>query len=379
MVSMEFSPFCGSELALYGELLAEGLSEAGNQVTVISSLREGTRAQEEVGDIQVLRVPIGVADWIGFSYGASRLLRRIGARSPFDIVHFLDLRVAYAYPDPYLASLFRSLRQRAIIERTLPHRTGRLNRMGRQLYYNLARRYFEKRTLERANYLIASSAASKDEFTHHYGVEEERVEVVYPGIDTNFFQVRPTEELRRSLGVAEGERIILHVGPLTPGKGLTYLARALWRVEGNFRLMLIDQWEGGYRERVWRQMGPQGEKVIEIGYVHREEIPHCYSLADVLVLPWLFEGFGFSIMEAMACGTPVVATEVGSIPEVMGDCGLLVPPRDHQVLAEAINRVFHDEALRQNLAKVGRTRVVEHFSRARMTQKTLEVYRRVNV
>jgi len=375
---MDFAPFLNSGLAIYAELLAEGLSAAGNQVTVISSLQEGTRPQEDLRNTQVLRVPIGATDWIGFGYTASRLLRRLGARAPFDIVHFLDLPLAHAYSEPYLVSLFRSFRQRATNDRSLPYRTGRLNRMGRHVYYNLVGPHLERRALERAKCLVASSAASKEEFTRHYGVEEERVEVVHPGTDTNLFRPRSSQELRKSLGVEEEERIILHVGFSTPSKGLEYLARALWRVEGDFRLMMIGRWERGYREKVCGEMGSWGEKVIEIGYVHREEMPYCYSLADVVVLPWLLEDFGFPMMEAMACGTPVVATQVGSIPEVVGDCGLLVPPRDPQALGQAINRMLQDERLRVGLARTGRRRVEEHFSRARMTQRTLEVYRRAN-
>ena len=377
MVTLDFAPFHGSELAMYGELLAEGLSDAGNQVTVISSLREGTSPQEEMGSIQVLRVPIGATDWIGFGYRASQLLRRIGARAPFDIVHFLDLPLAHAYPEPYLASLFRSFRQRATNDRRLLYRTGRLNRLGRHLYHNLLGPHLERRALSRARYLLALSAASKEEFTRHYGLKEERVEAVHLGIDTNLFRSRPAEELRRSLGIEEGERVILHVGFATPSKGLEYLARALWRVEGDFRLMVIGRWERGYREKIWSEMAPWRDKAIEIGYVHYEEMPYCYSLADVLVLPWLSEDFGFPLMEAMACGTPVVATQVGSIPEVVGDCGLLVPPRDPLALAQAINRILHDETLPLDLTSAGRRRAEEHFSKARMTQKTLEVYHRM--
>jgi glycosyltransferase involved in cell wall biosynthesis len=113
---------------------------------------------------------------------------------------------------------------------------------------------------------------------------------------------------------------------------------------------------------------------LELGYVRDAELPSLYALADLFVFPSLLEGFGLPPVEAMACGCPVVATTVGSLPEVVGDAGLLVPPQDPQALAGAIRSLLDDDDLCRELGEQGRRRAVDAFDQARMVAHTLEVY-----
>jgi len=103
-------------------------------------------------------------------------------------------------------------------------------------------------------------------------------------------------------------------------------------------------------------------------------MPSYYSLADVFVLPSLLEGFGLPLVEAMASETPVVATNAGSIPEVVGDAGLLVPAMDSRALAEAVQELLGDEALRRSLGMRGRKRARTLYRKESMVARTLEVY-----
>jgi glycosyltransferase involved in cell wall biosynthesis len=376
LVSLDFVPYRSSGLAVYAENLARGLTQQGHQVTVIASGPRHRAAPEEDGYAErIFRLPVGPSNWIGYSFRASRLLERMQQEMAFDVVHFSDVHFAYAYRGSYVASLHQSFRQRLLAKDGLPYHSSLSNLVGRYLYYNLAMMFPEKRCLKKASWLIAVSESTKREFVEHYAVDEAKVDVVWEGINTNRFRRRDVAALRQSLDLAR-ERILLYVGFSTPRKGMEYLGQALRLLDDDVRLMIVGRWERGYRERFLQAIGNQAWRIIEMGYVPDEEMPAYYSLADVLVLPSLLEGFGLPLVEAMACATPVVATTAGSIPEVVGDAGILVPPRDHRALADGINRILGEDGLRRHLGSVAEERVQKHFSVDRMAADTLEVYRR---
>jgi len=110
-----------------------------------------------------------------------------------------------------------------------------------------------------------------------------------------------------------------------------------------------------------------------LGRVTDSDLIGLYNLADVFVFPSLYEGFGFPPLEAMACGTPVVASNAASLPEVVGDAGLLVDPRDPEVMAEAIHRVLQDRDLAEELRRRGLERA-QQFTWERAARETLAVY-----
>ncbi len=379
LINLDFVPFRSSGLAVYGERLALGLAERGHQITVIASRRPGMPAHETQGEIEVYRVPIGRSNWLGFAWYAGRLARRLARVRRFDVVHFLDAHFAYAYRGRYIASLFQSFRQRVSSDRALPYHSSMVNLVGRFVYYHLARLGPERRAVRRsqAAALIASSQATADEFITHYRVPPERVTVVPLGIDTEFFRPLPqaATALRRELGLAAGERVVLYVGFSTPRKGLETLAEALPQLGSDVRLLMVGQWEKGYREKVMRALGRHRDRVLELGYVPDADLPPLYALADLFVFPSLLEGFGLPPVEAMACGVPVVASAVGSLPEVVADAGLLVPPHDADALAGAIQSLLDDDALRRGLGERGRQRATAQFDQSQMVSRTLGVYR----
>jgi glycosyltransferase involved in cell wall biosynthesis len=376
LISLDFIPFRSSGLAVYAENLTRGLARDGHEVTVIAS-RPGQYTLREIDGHAnlVLRIPSGPTNWIGHAWRASKTLQSMQRHAAFDVVHFLDVHFAYPYHGPYVASLFQSFRQRLTAMGALPYSSSLFNLVFRYGYYSLAKRLLESSSLKRATSLIAASQATKTEFVANYAVEEEKIDVVRPGIDTDFFRRRDARELRKRLSIGD-EKVLLYVGFSTPRKGVEYLARALRLLPEHVKLVVIGKWEKGYRLRFLRAAGDRVPSIIEVGYVQDEEMPHYYSLADALVLPSLLEGFGLPLVEAMACATPVVATRVGSIPEVVGDAGLLVPARDHLALADCLNRLLCDDALQRDLGSRGRQRAEAYFTLERMAADTLAVYER---
>lgn len=371
LVSLGFAPYRGSGLSIYAETLAQGLSEAGHEVIVICGRGRGTLSLEDERMANILRLPIGRTNWIGHAYRASRLLKEIKGR--FDIAHFADVHFAYACDGPYVATLHQSFRQRLRAAGSLPYHSSLLNLVGRYLYYNLARLLAEVPSLNKAQYLVSVSQNTKDEFVARYGVEPSKIDVVWTGVDGDLFRWKNASNLRERLGL-EGKRVLLYVGFSTPRKGLEHLAQALGDLGGDVRLLIVGKWEPGYRKRFVKAAGKNMDRVIEVGYVADEEMPFYYSLADIFVLPSLLEGFGLPLVEALACSTPIVATSVGAIPEIVEDCGFLVPPRDPVGLAKAIRKLLADDDLRLQLGGRGRRRVEEHFRIEEMIRRTIAVY-----
>jgi len=141
--------------------------------------------------------------------------------------------------------------------------------------------------------------------------------------------------------------------------------------------VLVGTWEPGYREKVRAAAGAAWERVLETGSVPDAEMPIYFALAELLTLPSLLEGFGLPALEAMACGTPVIATTAGALPEVVGPCGILVPPRDTPALVAAIRALLEDEARRAHLARCGRERARGAFSPEREYATLMRAYRQM--
>jgi glycosyltransferase involved in cell wall biosynthesis len=173
---------------------------------------------------------------------------------------------------------------------------------------------------------------------------------------------------------------VIYVGTLQPRKNLMVLLDAFTSLVGEGRdlhLAIVGK-KGWLYEPLFARVRELGleERVHFPGYVPQSDLPALLSGARLFVLPSLYEGFGLPILEAMACGTPVVCSAVASLPEVAGDAAILVNPQDTAQLTQALARVLDDDALRQQLVRKGLDRVA-HFSWERCARQTLEVLRTV--
>ncbi len=232
------------------------------------------------------------------------------------------------------------------------------------------------RGARRARYLIAVSHATRRLLVEHLGVSHQQVGVIYEGVEP-LFCPRPAqqvEQFRRRWGVPETP-LLLHVGHTQPRKNLEGLLRALAILRKRVPNVVLLQVGGIPTLRQQRLIATLSlaENVRFLGRVDDEALVLLYNLADVFVFPSLYEGFGFPVLEAMACGTPVVASNTSSLPEVVGDAGLLVDPRSPESIAVAIHRLLSDPDLRHTLRRRGRERAAK-FSWERTARETLAVY-----
>jgi len=376
LANLDFIPTRSSGLAVFGETLALGLAAAGQEVVMVARGAPGAPAQERIQGVEVHRTAVSRGDWVAYAWQAAPLIARLAAQRPFDIVHFLDVHFAWRFHGSYIASLHQSFLQRLVSDQGRPYHANWQELVFRSFYYRVARWWAEIPSLRRATHLISVSRNTADAFVVEGHLLPERVTVIPTGINLDRLRRRDASALRQRLGL-EGKRVLLYVGFCTPRKGLVYLAQAMAQVAPEARLVIVGRWEAAYRQEFYQALGAERERVIEIGYALDEELPVYYSLADLLVFPTLLEGFGIPLVEALACGTPVVTTEhTGASAETAGPGALTVPPHNAAALAEAINHLLRDEALRQRLASDGQDWARQRYDQHRMIADYLAVYER---
>lgn len=245
---------------------------------------------------------------------------------------------------------------------------------GRRLYLT----WLTRLTVRRARAIVAVSAYTRSEVERLLGVPQERIRVIYEGVEARFRPLPPDQvaDFCRRRGL---ERYLLYVGNLEPRKNLSRLVQAYGRVaaDTDADLVLAGARGWGYDD-LFRQVERQdlADRVHFPGFVPPEELPLWYNGAEVFVYPSLYEGFGLSPLEAMACGTPVVVSTASSLPEVVGAAGLQVPPEDVTALAAALRRLLDNPALRADLRQRGLRRA-QRFSWTTMAQETADLYRRL--
>lgn len=251
--------------------------------------------------------------------------------------------------------------------------------MSKRIYIYLKRL---QQSAEKADLIIADSENTKKDILKFLGVSEKKVKVIYPGVDTIFRPINDTDVLdsvKKKYNLYE--RFILYLGAIQPRKNITTLIRAYNMLckEHNFKHRLVIAGGVGWKNKDIRylveELGLQ-DKIIFTRYVPENDLPVIYNLADVFVFPSLYEGFGLPVLEAMACGTPVVTSNVSSLPEVAGDAVLLINPHSVEELADSIKRIISDEDLRKrNIAKG--LEQAKLFTWEKCARETLEAFSQV--
>ena len=257
-----------------------------------------------------------------------------------------------------------------------------LNGHGKFIHHpNLRDRFYlslDYKGITKAAHIIAVSHTTKRDLIQHMGIPEERISVVYEAIDHRVF--RPVE--RRLVDYP----YILYVGTEQPRKNLIGLLRAFGELKGqngfkDLKLLKLGRaggTNGEFRKetlRAIRELGLSSD-VVFTEYVAEEDLPAYYSGAQCFILPSLYEGFGFPPLEAMACGCPVIVSNVAALPEVVGNAALLINPNDTSSLASALRAILTDKDLKQRLVLKG----LEHaklFSWEKAARETLSVYETV--
>jgi glycosyltransferase involved in cell wall biosynthesis len=240
--------------------------------------------------------------------------------------------------------------------------------------------------LKRASAVITDSESSKKDIKKYAGVRENKIHVIYLAAGEDFKRLRTEDvrlkEMRKKFGLPE--KFVLYVGDVTWNKNLPRLIDTIKEV--NLPLVMVGKSlvsEDYDKSSPWNadlnrvnELTKGDSNIMKLGFVSGEELVQLYNLATVFAMPSLYEGFGLPILEAMACGCPVVTSKEGSLPEVAGDAAFYVDAYDMNNIAEGIEKVFKDEKLRKELSEKGLENV-KRFSWKKTAEETIEAYKQV--
>jgi glycosyltransferase involved in cell wall biosynthesis len=232
---------------------------------------------------------------------------------------------------------------------------------------------------KKAKCIITMSHNSKKDIVNTLNVSEDKIDVIYNGVHPSFIQIHDVSRLdfiREKYDLPE--KIILFVGNLEPKKNIVRLIDAyslLKREQEIEHALVIIGKKGWLYDEIFKKVNAlnMDKYIIFLGYVPREDLPLLYNMAEVFVFPSLYEGFGIPPLEAMACGTPVVTSNISSLPEVVGDAAIKVDPQNIRDIAEGVYKVVVNKDLTQRLIAKGLKRA-RLFSWEKTAKRTLEVY-----
>jgi glycosyltransferase involved in cell wall biosynthesis len=368
--------------------ISKGQIKQGHEVDVIARRVRNEPFYEEIDGIKVHRVPPP------YNINAMRELQRLYTTRSFDVIHAHGT-CGISYP------LIRFKIRRPLVVHSHGTALGMaLHKFTpppmlsiRELLRSRIRESIgivrQKIYWKRADLLIAVSYFLKREIKELYNIDESKIEVAYNGVDTSIFKkVKDLHEFKKKLGL-EDKRIILYVGHFGFRKGILYLVEAMNKIlqeEPDTSLLCVGgtpEWLGTdiYSRVLVKKLKDANIQTHAklMGQVPHHQLPLYYSMADVFAFPSLYEAMGKVVVEAMACETPVVASRVGGIREIIEDGvnGLLVQPKDVRGLERSIITVLQDSQLARKLSERGRSSVESRFTWENTVLQVSKAYQRV--
>lgn len=236
--------------------------------------------------------------------------------------------------------------------------------------------------LKRADYLVTISEFSKKQIIEFLSYPDEQIYVISMGVNHSLYYPQTDRKILEQFSLSPDNRVILYVGSEEPRKNVDTILWAVSlvrkRIPGIVFLKVGNpQWAGAREDLIHLidKLHLEGS-VVFTGYIPEEDLPKYYNAADLFVFPSSYEGFGLPVLEAMACGCPVVTSNCTSIPEVVGDAAIMVTPGDVDELAHAIERVLFDDGLREEMTQKG-IRQSMRFTWDKAAEKMVEMYKRV--
>lgn len=235
------------------------------------------------------------------------------------------------------------------------------------------------RSVQRANHVIAVSESTRRDLIELYHTPPEKISVLYHGVSAEFAPISDPNRLaavrqKYSLPV---QPLVLSVGTLQPRKNYQRLVQAFAKVAPAAALVIAGS-QGWHFGEIITEVQRQGleSRVRFLGFVEEADLPLLYNLATVFVYPSLYEGFGLPVLEAMACGVPVVASLRSALPEVVGSAGRLIDPLDVEAMAGALTQLLDNEALRHRLAAAGLAQAAR-FSWTKTAEQLVALYQKL--
>lgn len=243
---------------------------------------------------------------------------------------------------------------------------------------------WSKFSIENADHIVTISNFSKKDIIKNYSVDKNKITIAYPGFNNEAFKPIKDKEKVESVVNKYGIKgqYVIYIGTIQPKKNLIRLIEAFEKIE-DLKLVVVGKTKGLGRQG-WmfdnilnkpKELGIE-DKIIFTGFVPTEDLVYLVNGAVAFVLPSLWEGFGIPVVDAMACGVPVITSNVSSLPEVVGSAGLLVDPYSVTQIEQAIRTITSDKKLRDKKSKEG-LKQSQKYSWRKMAQTILKVFKEV--
>ena len=236
---------------------------------------------------------------------------------------------------------------------------------------------FKKRGIKKADHLIAISHNTKKDLIKYIKLPEEKITVIHNGVDHETFHLRNKLYARRKLNLPGDRKIILSVSSKEHRKNIESLIEAFSIISKDiFDLKLVHIGQFSKRSKDIISKFELMDKINCLTNVSEKRLALFYNAADLFVFPSLYEGFGLPPLEAMASGCPVITSNTSSLPEIVGNAGIMVDPHDLNSLAEKMHEVLTDENLRKEMIKKGLDQA-EKFSWGKSAEETIQLYKKI--
>lgn len=340
-VSGEFYDTRSGGIGTQVYMLTQKLAALGHEVDVVAYYSGTPKYSEEVR-FKVYRTPLsGLAVWKHFKWGkdASALVNRLYRESRYDVVH-VHMDTAMGYPifhgiDVPMVSTFHLM-----FTESVRNARGLQKLLGRLRLRNILI------CAEKSEKVIVVNEPLIEELAK-LGVKREKMVFIPNSVDTSFFSINKNPETRKKYKIAHDDVMILFVGRLDHQKGLEYLVKAAKALDRRFKVFIVGSGEGEYKRRLLN-MAEGSENIIFTGPLFDDDLKEIYASSDIFVLPSLFEGMPTVLLEAMASGLPIIASDIPSVaPLVKPEFGALVKPKDSAGLSQAITRLGTSEDLHE--------------------------------
>ncbi len=388
LATFEYPPYPLAGTGLYAVNLVKNLKN--HEVTVITPYHGLGEKHEKTGNITVNRIDVVglrfLPSKVNRSFIDKRLLFALTLKKylktldlkEYDLFHCLNVQDANFFDYNLLNKYFNvlvSVNEDYIISSSLnpfkfPFKSTDLPI--RYIHHNILKQ-FNKKTLRKANRIIANSFSTKRNIAKFCKIDENKIDVVHRGIDIEKFDIRIDKEKYHS-------HKILFVGPNLERKGGLYVIKALPIILKEFpdsTLTMVGSCSFIYKKLIEKEVIKNSlkNKIEFIDHVSQEKLLPLYKEANVFVMPSIIEALGQVYMEAMMCKTPVIGANVGGVPEIItDDVGFLVKPKDYKQIAEFIIQIFKDPKKSGEVGKIGKERILRYFNLDKMIKETIDIY-----
>jgi len=381
ILTWEFPPRIVGGIARHCNGLARALAHNGHDVHVVTLDFPGAPIYEEINGIKVYRASteLGHPNFLTWAFLFNHFLEKklagVSRKVDFDVVHVHDWLTGFA------GISFKHQMQKPLVSTIHGTEIGRAQ--GLHNPDSLTIDGIEWWTTYEANKIIVTSASMKAEIQGHFRLPQEKIEIVPNGIDTKRYNASVDQSaVKGRYGVNPDEKLVLCVGRLVPQKGIEYLIRAvppIARRYPNSKFIVVGEgWLRGHLEYIARSTGYQW-KITFTGWIPDRELIALLNSADALVVPSIYEPFGIVVLEGMAAGVPVVASDVGGLAEIVEHehTGILAYSRSPESIAWAVDRVLSDPDHSKEMAQNAQEMVQKTYSWEAIAMKTAKAYKEV--